>query len=247
MLRGHKISAYWWRSVPNFGDAIAPLLLERFAGIKPVWASSHLADVVSVGSVLEHIPPDWDGHIIGSGKLFPDSRLNLYTEAATIWALRGPLSAREVPYRDFAIGDPGLLADELVPSQDKNYGLGIVPHWSDEDLEHNPMFTRGNHVVINPTDDPLKVIALIGQCYKIVTSSLHGMIVADAFGIPRRFEYAKQFDREGGRFKFKDYSQSIGAPLEEGKLFDAHRFRVEDRKHEIYDAYAALGAELRKR
>ena len=92
---------------------MAPLLLEHFANVRATWSPVHGAKLVTVGSVLEHIPPEWDGHILGAGQLHENSYLHLHTNTAKVWALRGPLTARNVP-GEYALGDPGLLADELV-------------------------------------------------------------------------------------------------------------------------------------
>jgi pyruvyltransferase len=243
---GTRVKAYWWCEVPNFGDALAPLLLEHFADIEVEWGTISHSSVASIGSILEHIPPLWDGFVLGSGKLFEFSRLHLHTNTATILAIRGPLSARGVP-GSFALGDPGILADELVGPQEKLWDLGIVPHWQDDQLA--PKFASlipAPHTVkiISPSDDPLVVLRQIGACRRIVTSSLHGMIVADAFGIPRRVEICPAMARDGGDFKFRDYSASIQTPWEPGKMREASRFRVEDVKFAVYDAYRELGKVL---
>jgi pyruvyltransferase len=241
-----KIKAYWWREVPNFGDALAPLLLKRFADFDQVdWANLRTAEVASIGSILEHIPPLWDGYILGSGKLREFSHLHLHTRTAKILAIRGPLSARGLP-GNFALGDPGLLANELVGPQEKQWDLGVVPHWQDTELELKfPRLIKAPYTstVINPHDDVLTVLRQIGACRRIVTSSLHGVIIADAFGgIPRRVEICPQMLADGGDFKFRDYSASIQTAFVEGKMIEASRFRVDDVKFAIYDAYQALGA-----
>jgi pyruvyltransferase len=241
------VKAYWWRGNPgnyvsNFGDAITPLLLERFAGINVEWDTVSRANVVVTGSVLEHIPPLWDGHILGAGRLYEDSYLHLHTHTAKIWALRGPLTAQAVP-GDYALGDPGLLADELVSVDTRDIDLGIVPHITDTSLAYDPQWygSKWNTMVISPTLPPLKVLELIGRCKKIVTSSLHGLITADAFDIPRRFELNPSATKyEGGSFKFRDYSLSIDAPFEPGKLYQASRFKVEDRRFELYDSFREM-------
>lgn len=242
------VKAYWWREVPNFGDALAPLLLERFADVKVQWDTVSHASIASVGSILEHIPPLWDGYILGSGKLFENSRLHLHTKTATVLALRGPLSARGIP-GSYALGDPGLLAAELVGPQEKLWDLGIVPHWQDTELAERflkliqPPFTCK---VIKANDDPLEVIRQIGACRRIVTSSLHGAIVADSFGgIPRRIEICPRMLKDGGDFKFRDYHASIKTPFKTGEMIEPSRFYVEDVQFAIYDAYQALGASLR--
>jgi hypothetical protein len=242
----HK--AYWWTGVPNFGDALAPLLLEHFSDIDVEWDTVSRASIASIGSILEHIPPLWDGYILGSGKLMEFSRLHLHTNTAKILAVRGPLSARGVP-GNFALGDPGILASELVGPQEKKWDLGIVPHWQDDQLAARfTSLIKPPHtcVVISPQQDPLTVLRMIGSCRRIVTSSLHGMIVADSFGnIPRRVEICPKMEKDGGDFKFRDYSASIQTKFETGVMIEPSRFYVEEVQFAMFDAYQALEAELK--
>lgn len=246
--KNNAIKAYWWKEVPNFGDALAPLLLERFAELKVEWDTISRSSIASIGSILEHIPPLWDGYVLGSGKLMEMSRLHLHTRTAKILAIRGPLSARGVP-GEFVLGDPGLLADELVGLQEKQWDLGIVPHWQDNQLAKKFMkLVKPPHTykIINPKDDVLSVIRQIGACRRIVTSSLHGMIIADSFGnIPRRVEICPLMQKDGGDFKFRDYSAAIQTKFEEGVMIEPSRFRIEDVKFALYDAYQELGAILK--
>jgi pyruvyltransferase len=250
LTRQPAIKAYWWNKQPNFGDALTPLLLERFADIENVQRDTISRSLIaSVGSILEHIPPEWDGYIVGSGKLIENSRLNSFGTTATILAFRGPLTAKGFK-GDFALGDPGILANELVGPQEKQWDLGIVPHWQDDQLAAR--FTalvpaKSTVRVISPMQDPLTILREIGACRRIVTSSLHGMIVADAFGgIPRRIEACDKMLTDGGIFKFRDYSQSIKSTLELGKMMEPARVQVEEIKFAIYDAYRELGSEVKK-
>jgi hypothetical protein len=239
------VKAYWWKGAPNFGDALAPLLLQHFCGVKTEWRSPSRATVISVGSVLEHLSPAYDGYIVGSGKLHRSTKPKF--PYATILALRGPLTARGVP-GDYALGDPGLLADELVGPQKKEWDLGILPHWRDTELvaRFTRLIRKGKLKVIKPSDDPLTVIRQIGACRRLVTSSLHGMIVADAFGgIPRRVEISPAIAKEGGDYKFLDYSASINTPFVPGKMTEPLRWHVEDTKYSIFDAYKILEKDLR--
>lgn len=242
----HTPKAYWWKEVPNFGDALNPLLLERFADLKVEWGTISHSQIVSVGSVLEHVPPLWDGVIVGAGRLVENSILHLHGYrsgiTAKILSLRGPLTARAFPKVEL-LGDPGILADELVGPQEKQWDLGIVPHFSDTELvpKFQALIPAGHSIrVIHPGQDPLTVLREIGACHRIVTSSLHGMIVADAFGIPRRVEISPKLSKDGGDFKFRDYSASIQMAFVPGKMAEANRLRVEDLKYAAYDAYRAL-------
>ncbi len=238
VLKRRHITAYYWVGRPNFGDLLTPLLISHYTDITVSWAPIQTAELVGVGSVIEHIPNGWDGRIVGAGKLHEES---LFPVGRTrILALRGPLTAKGLR-GDFALGDLGLLANELVRVETKRHALGIVPHWSDGELALREEFVRYKPLVIDPRGDPLDVIAEIGACEKIVCSSLHGMILADAFGIPRRFEYAARLDSEGGTFKFRDYSESIRTPFEVGKTLLANRQAIDDVKSALYDVVRSLG------
>ena len=228
------VSAYWWRDVTNWGDQLTPLLLKRFSHIDTIWAKPEDADVACVGSILGNlIRPLFEGVILGSGKLFENG---LVPPNANILALRGPLTARGVQ-GDYVLGDPGLLADELVNINTKRHLLGIVPHWSDSTLINDPSFTRYNPIIISPSSNPLDVLRQIGECHKIVSSSLHGLIVADAFSIPRRFEATAKWAREGGTFKVRDHNEAVGVPHEVGVTQEANWNRVADLKTGLFDAF----------
>lgn len=236
-------TGYWWRGRPNFGDLLTPLLMQHFADQNVTWAPVKEASLVCVGSVLEHLPPGWSGTVIGSGKLKPETQIDL--TRARVLALRGPLTAMGVKTRGgFVLGDAGLLADELVTGVEKKHELGLVPHWSDKNLENRPEFKRYNPVVIYPSGDPLEVIRKIGECRKIVASSLHGIIVADAFGIPRRVEMTERFAQEGGDFKFRDHCAAIGIPFKIGVTQEPSLYKIQDRQHELFDVFEEFARKL---
>jgi pyruvyltransferase len=243
-LHAPKVKEYHWAEVVNFGDAMAPLLLKRFAGLDTVRDTVSRSRIVTTGSVLEHVPPEWDGVILGTGKLREGSQLHLHTGTAVILGVRGPLTARQCPPGTCAIGDPGLMVAELIDAMpDKVYDLGIVPHWSDGNLAHRPEFHPPGATVrvISPQGDPLEVITEIARCQRVVSSSLHGIITADALGIPRRIEAGGATWTRDGTFKWRDYSASIHMPFEPGKMAEVSRLLVADRQFELYDAYQDLG------
>ena len=238
-------TAYWWRDVENWGDLLAPLLLERFAHVEVSWALPAFCEVASLGSILGNwIQPDYKGVILGSGKLLEHSAVPL---GAKILALRGPLTAAGVPGL-FALGDPGLLADELLEHPPvKKHNLGIVAHWSDHSLSVDPRFTPYDPLIIHAWDSPLSVVAAIGSCRKIVSSSLHGLILADAFNIPRRFEPSANWTKEGGHFKVRDHNAAVGVPFEIGLTQQALSQKVDDLKSGLWDAFEQFGQMIRAR
>jgi pyruvyltransferase len=237
------VSAFWWTEVPNWGDRLSPLLLNRFSQCETEWAPAATAQVACLGSILGNlVKPDYTGVILGSGKLFENG---IVPPNANILALRGPLTACGVK-GDFALGDPGLLADELVTVDKKLHHLGLVPHWSDRWLEQDPRFTKYDPIIIRSDDDPLDVVRAIGACRKIVSSSLHGLILADAFNIPRRFEATASWSREGKYFKVWDHNAAIGLPFEIGVTQQANSNRIVDRKAELWDAFQTFGNMIRE-
>src|ERR1700685_1338487 len=119
--------AYWWNDVPNMGDALTPYLLAYFSNLDITWSPLPEAEIVVTGSVLHHISADWAGRVLGTGLV--SSRFGVRLRDASVLALRGPLTAARVK-GEYALGDPGLLADEMVPLEEKRYDLGVVPHWS---------------------------------------------------------------------------------------------------------------------
>jgi pyruvyltransferase len=240
------VKAYWWKGknrLQNWGDWLTPLLLARFAHVEPRWTERGSADVVCVGSILGHIIGPWfKGTILGTGKLF---EAQVVPPHATVLALRGPLSAKNVP-GNYVLGDPGLLADELVQIETKKHDLCIIPHWSDKHLAFDEQFTRYPHVLINWADDPLTIIRTIAESHKVVTSSLHGLILADALMIPRRFEPSLEGEFAGDMFKFRDHNAAVGLPFIVGKLQEADSNRVIDRKTDLKDVFREYGKTVRE-
>lgn len=61
-------------------------------------------------------------------------------------------------------------------------------------------------MLIDPRDAPEVVCHQIASCARILSSSLHGLIMADAYGVPNRWiAPGKQ-----GWMKYHDYAASIG-------------------------------------
>jgi len=241
------VKAYYWTKKKNFGDLLAPYLLNRFANVDCALSTPEDADVAVIGSILHHLPPDFAGTVLGCGNLYPTFTPQL--QNATVLALRGPLTAPG--YKGgHAIGDPGLLAPELVTPTTKVWRTAIVPHLTDHKLETMREFVAGpDSIVVHPWRDPLWVAQTIAESRRVVTSSLHGTILADAFGIPRRVIHSTTLDNpnEGGRFKWQDYSAAIDMPIEVGKFQLANRDKINDIRDQLADAFEVFGKSVRDR
>lgn len=242
------MNCYWWRGngQPNFGDELGPLLLEHFSGMQTGWTGPALAEIITTGSVLDVLPHSgWPGIVAGSGKLHDTTNTDL--TSATVLGVRGPLTANAVKMRrhdrhNVVIGDPALLVDELVEVNVKDHSLGLISHWSDTDRTLYKKYAHLNPFEILATDDPITVIAQIGSCEQLITSTLHGVIVADAYAIPRQPEQFPRMNHpwEGGSFKWSDYFASINQPLQWGQMYDAHAPTVERMKFELFGMFQSL-------
>lgn len=61
------------------------------------------------------------------------------------------------------------------------------------------------------------VVDQITSCERIVSTSLHGVIVANAYGIPARWAVVSDASEaiSGDGTKFEDYFRSVGLPVQE--------------------------------
>lgn len=210
-LRGNAVPAYWYRETVNFGDLLTPVVL-RHHGLTPVHAYPPRARLAATGSILEHLPEDFDGVILGSGFIDASSRARF--PHARILGLRGTHTRDRIEGHgtDIPLGDPGLYAARLMGARaDPAFALGIIPHHSRLDV---PAFARLRARapdavrIISPVAQPARVFAEMRACDLIVSSSLHGLILADALGIPS--VWTAETTLLGGTFKFHDYASAVG-------------------------------------
>jgi len=215
---------YWYRGRSNFGDALTEFLLTEL-GVTPHWREPADAELVIVGSILQHLPGGWAGTICGAGLMHGNARVDLSN--ADVLALRGNLTAARVTvsprHRRVVIGDPGLLVSRVVTHTTAKYDFGIIPHWSDTRLRARYPFGR----LIDVNQPPAHVVSEIASCERVISSSLHGIVVADAFGLPRQAELFPQACIDGGDFKFRDYASALGETPRFGEMWRAPRDEVE--------------------
>lgn len=227
---------YWWTegcegwSQPNFGDEVVPLILESAHVKQFEWSPPETAEFIIAGSIIEHLPADWTGTVCGAGLLHESSRPNL--SKANVLAVRGQLtldrlSVKSLRHRhDVVLGDPALLVPSWIRQYQGKWDLGVIPHWSDKELIKR--FPYGHYIDVRKP--PVEVIEDIAKCKRVISSSLHGIIVADAYGIPRRAELfpdaMKRFVHEGGDFKYRDYASIYDGNPHFGELWQAPREKV---------------------
>jgi pyruvyltransferase len=206
----NRVGAYWYKEEVNFGDLLTPLLLKSY-GLNPFHQPPNRATVVSTGSILELVPTEYRGWVLGSRLTFDQEHP---LRNATVLATRGDLTRRRIHApKNIVLGDPGLLADRLITGTPaKSLVLGIIPHYLDFDDSRIALLAQkhGTAVcVIDVRARPRSVLRHMAKCEFILSSSLHGLICADALGIPRA--WTRLSDKVKGKgFKFADYGSAIG-------------------------------------
>ncbi len=212
------LKLFWWQATPNFGDDLSRVVVAHVSGRDVVHARPPHCDLVALGSLLHVVrnrctAPRSDGSapwIWGAGMLKPIA--GTFLPHVQIAALRGPVSAAVLGLKMAVFGDPGLLAaDAIGPVDQQEDRVGLVPHHSQMD---DPRFAAMAAMepalkLIDVRRDAVTVCQEIAQCRHVISASLHGLVVADAYGIPNTW-----LDPEAqGRFKYHDYAASLGRRL----------------------------------
>lgn len=220
-----SLKLYWWRAQPNFGDAINRKIVARTAGRRVEWARLDSADILAIGSVLgfeatiRRLQGPMADHplIWGSGLLSdPGDALAGIRVGARCLAVRGPLTAAKLTGFDGVLGDAGLLCPQVLPYDGVRAGVAYVPHhaqWKNPDrLE--ALAAEGLRIIDVRQADPWDVVAQIAGCEMVLSASLHGLVVADAYGVPNIWVAASDWMATEGAFKFQDYFASVGRKVD---------------------------------
>ena len=210
---------YWWRPGDgkiNLGDEISPLILAHATGRRIVHAHPQGCDGIAIGSVFtKRIAKtenrQWPLFVWGSGTLQPKP-CHMNKLSVKLTALRGPHTAAQIKgCPDLPFGDPGLFAAELWPKSPTLSGkIGLIPHHSLLGREEVVRLADalGDTVVIDFTARNIAhTLRVLSECRLIVSSSLHGLVIADAYGIPSLF-WNELGDRN--EWKYHDYFDGAG-------------------------------------
>lgn len=231
-----KTVKLYYAKLANMGDLLNDLILRRLFGVEVERCSFLTGDMSAIGSCLAQYT--YHGNALmraqqfingvshprvavwGTGFInYTDCAGRFFKREMDFRAVRGELTRRAVEKMtgrslDIPTGDAGLLADCLLSEKPEPvYDVGIVPHLCDLKDPAVPALAARyeNAVVIDVRDEPLAVVRQIARCRHILSSSLHGLIVADSFGVPNMHLV---FDDRllGDGFKFDDYYSAYGVP-----------------------------------
>jgi pyruvyltransferase len=172
--------------LPNAGDVASENIVSHLlkspvaiSGDTPLQAPN----LIAIGSILHWA--DRNSIIWGTGLISQDTRLR--ARPAKIVALRGHLTRNRLTADGVRcpelVGDPGVLItdvfafDRLTPR-----GVGIVPHYMDRDEGFVAYCLERGAVLIDPLASLESYLAAISSCEVVISSSLHGLIFAHAYG-----------------------------------------------------------------
>ena len=158
--------------------------------------------------------------------LAPDKVVTPLPPGVRFHAVRGPLTREvllglgaEVPE---VYGDPALLIPHIlkVPEQKVTHRLGIIPHYYDmEAVRH---LASPDVKVIDICAGVHEVIQEVLSCESILSSSLHGVVLGDAYKRKTGWLVVSDAARLlGGTWKFKDYCASTNREAVPNALSDA--------------------------
>jgi len=206
----------------NFGDDINKILIEKLFKVTVIpYKFSLLANCLKkdkymcIGSVITMF--DLSNTIIwGTGVL--SSQHKIISHPKRVCAVRGPLTRQYLIDKGIdcpeVYGDPALLLPYIyLPVMDKKFRVGIIAHY----LDHNAPALK---IFLNRYSSETLFIDVVNygnwrdfinkilSCKFILSSSLHGLIISDAYGIPN-YWCQINFKMDDDGFKFRDYFLSV--------------------------------------
>ena len=205
-----SVTRLYWHVSSNFGDCLSPWLVRKLSGRDVVFTEpTGQPTLVGVGSLIGHPMPD--GVVWGAGLARENHVLGPMSEVLSV---RGPLTRAALLRHGIRCpenyGDPALLLRELcLDHVAPLFEIGLIPHLLD--FASVSTLGRKGSLLIDLRWPIEECILRIRQCKRTVSSSLHGMVVSHAFGVPCSLVRFREHDT-GGCFKFRDYLLGAGLP-----------------------------------
>lgn len=208
---------YWWRPLPRFrviprplnlGDALSPFIVDAVLTEKLGYGgrTKPSRQMLAIGSVMNHAR---DHAVIwGTGYNGIKPRNAYSFETLDVRAVRGPKTRNFL--ESFGIdtpeiyGDPGLLISRYIfPEGAKSSAAPLyIPHFTQKQFE-----TRGMRVSTMLGDNFERLANDIFISEIVYSSSLHGLVIAEAYGIPAILVMKAKTE---SLHKFEDYYAGTG-------------------------------------
>ncbi|MGW1171569.1 polysaccharide pyruvyl transferase family protein [Streptomyces sp. NPDC002550] len=209
------VPAFWCRapSQGNVGDQLTPWLIRRISGVAARWVAPHAPGpkffvTGSVAALARRGSVVW-----GAGVMSADDRID---PGARLIAVRGPLT-REAALRSGVPcppvhGDPALLVPRFLPRRAQRTGRrrAVVPHFADK--AGALLGTPGGWHIVDIQSSVEGVVDQLARCTLVASSSLHGIVLSHAYGVPAVWVSFGDLPSGDGT-KFHDYFLSVGLPV----------------------------------
>lgn len=231
------VRLFYWRE-PNFGDRLNENLMQLL-GCPYAASPAYFADAVCIGSLLEPFLLHRQGrierplHVFGTGFIREETpgAHEEFHRPMVFHALRGRLSLARccamtgARPEGIALGDPALLLRRMFPHVERvpRYDVGVALHMADAGfpVQEHLRLKRLSWRMLDVALPPEEFVRQLCECRFVLSSAMHGLIAADAMGIPNR--HILLGDKVvGGSYKFRDYySVFSSASYEPVPLADA--------------------------
>ncbi len=186
----------------------------------------HTKNVLAIGSIINK--SHYNSKVWGSGIMYKNTKV----EGGKFYAVRGYITIERLKELGLnapnVVGDPALLLPMIYnPKIVKQYKLGIIPHYVDFDLINKNIINDETLIIDLTNKDIEYVVNQILSCNHVISSSLHGIIVSQAYKIPALW-YKFSNNLAGDDIKFSDYFSSV--KIEDYKPFklDIENYNVDE-------------------
>ncbi len=186
-----KVNLNYWNESENLGDALAPVIVNymlSLKGISPEQTVKGRRHLYAVGSVLT--AGIQDATVWGSGVLNAKLTYRLEKRKLDVRAVRGPVTRMVLMDYGYSVpaiyGDPAMILPEIYSPKPvpKTKKYGLIVH-KDYDTSKIAAEIDDDILPINIcTADYEKFVDQIQSVEMIISSSLHGIIIAEAYKVP---------------------------------------------------------------
>ena len=215
------INVYWWDGKPNFGDVIGPWLVSKISKRNPVngrTSKRSAPPIMAVGSILNMLEQDgsivWGSGLMNNLSVPVATRLRSLSEVS-VRAVRGKLTRAELILKlgwdvPEVYGDPALLLPRFFPvvrrGADRNK-IAVLPHYVH--VNHFKHMGSESLNIVDVQDGMERVIRQIASASVCISTSLHGLIIAQAYGVPWVWVRVTDNQLGGDTFKFRDFFSTL--------------------------------------
>ena len=225
-----KKRLFWWEPKDgqiNVGDHLSYELVNHVLNMhgKSLVQRHATGKLLAVGSIL-HFGNTGDT-VWGSGingKV--DPKMHTFS-GLDVRAVRGPLTKKYLEDKGIAVpdvfGDPGILAPlfynkEWMQRDQLPCEVLLIRHFNEDITRYQDLITEGTKL-LSPDCHPYQFIQAIVNAKLVVSSSLHGVILAEAYGVP-----AVYFKSGNGEHDFKYHDYYLGTGRADGDYTFASTF-----------------------